>query len=61
MCEVLSGEGVSGCVTKCDRGGGSKLAKNSVMYFMDGPWFGFLALINITQILVMLSVSQETL
>ena len=27
-----------GCVTKCDRGGGgSKLAKNSVTYFMDGP------------------------
>src|SRR6218665_2595822 len=29
--------GVPGCVTKCDRGGGSKLAKNSVTYFMDGP------------------------
>ena len=28
--------GVPGCVTKCDRGG-SKLAKNSVTYFMDGP------------------------
>src|SRR6218665_2440910 len=26
------------CVTKCDRGkGGSKLVKNSVTYFMDGP------------------------
>ena len=37
MCDVLSG-GVPGCVTKCDRGrGGSKLAKNSVTYFMDGP------------------------
>jgi len=35
MCEVLWG--VAGCVTKCDRGGGSKLAKNSVTYFMDGP------------------------
>src|SRR6218665_2155735 len=35
MCEVLLG--VPGCVTKCDRGGGSKLAKNSVTYFMDGP------------------------
>src|SRR6218665_1169661 len=29
--------GVPGCVTKCDRGErGSKLAKNSVTYFMDG-------------------------
>src|SRR6218665_1957525 len=28
---------VPGCVTKCDRGRGSKLAKNSVTYFMDGP------------------------
>ena len=38
MCDVLSG--VPGCVTKCDRGeGGSKLAKNSVTYFMDGPIF----------------------
>jgi len=36
MCDVLSG-GVPGCVTKCDMGGGSKLAKNSVTYFMDGP------------------------
>ena len=37
MCDVLSG-GVPGGVTKCDRGeGGSKLAKNSVTYFMDGP------------------------
>ena len=35
MCDVLSG--VPGCVTKCDRGRGSKLAKNSVTYFMDGP------------------------
>src|SRR6218665_399782 len=30
-------EEVPGCVTKCDRGGGSKLAQNSVTYFMDGP------------------------
>ena len=29
--------GVPGCVTKCDRGMGSKLAKNSVTYFMHGP------------------------
>src|SRR6218665_2904331 len=29
--------GVPGCVTKCDRGEGSQLAKNSVTYFMDGP------------------------
>ena len=35
MCDVLSG--VPGCVTKCDMGRGSKLAKNSVTYFMDGP------------------------
>ena len=25
------------CVTKCDRGRGSKLAKNSMTYFMDSP------------------------
>ena len=37
MCDVLS-ERVPGCVTKCDRGRGSKLAKNSVTYFMDGPF-----------------------
>src|SRR6218665_1392188 len=36
MCDVLFWE-VPGCVTKCDRGRGSKLAKNSVTYFMDGP------------------------
>src|SRR6218665_3869611 len=30
--------GVPGCVTKCDRGRGSKLAKNSVTYFMNGPY-----------------------
>src|SRR6218665_3040276 len=35
MCDVLWG--VPGCVTKCGRGRGSKLAKNSVTYFMDGP------------------------
>ena len=29
--------GVPGCATKCDRGRGSKLAKNSETYFMDGP------------------------
>src|SRR6218665_103240 len=30
--------GIPGCVTKCDRRErGSKLAKNSVTYFMDGP------------------------
>ena len=33
----LRGWGVPGCVTKCDRGRRSKLAKNSVTYFMDGP------------------------
>src|SRR6218665_215618 len=35
MCDVLS-RGIPRCVTKCDRGRGSKLAKNSVTYFMDG-------------------------
>src|SRR6218665_2225430 len=30
--------GVPGYVTKCDRGRGSKLAKSSVTYFMDGPY-----------------------
>src|SRR6218665_1425793 len=35
MCDVRLG--VPGCVTKCDRGRGSKLAKNSMTYFMDGP------------------------
>jgi len=35
MCGVLLG--VPGCVTKCGRGRGTKLAKNSVTYFMDGP------------------------
>ena len=34
MCDVLLGD--PGCVTKCDRGRGSKFAKNSVTYFMDG-------------------------
>src|SRR6218665_2348827 len=38
MCNLLLG--VLGCVTKCDRGDGvSKLAKNSVTYFMDGPLY----------------------
>src|SRR6218665_1405433 len=35
-CDVLYG-GSAMCVTKCDRGRGSKLVKNSVTYFMDGP------------------------
>src|SRR6218665_1462481 len=35
MCDVLLE--VLGCVTKCDRGRGSKLAKNMVTYFMDSP------------------------
>src|SRR6218665_3739555 len=35
MCVVLLG--VPGCVTKCDRRRGSKLARNSVTYFMGGP------------------------
>src|SRR6218665_518907 len=29
--------GVPRCVAMCDRGRGSKLVQNSVMYFMDGP------------------------
>src|SRR6218665_4011558 len=37
MCNVGYFWGVPGCVTKCDRGRGSKLAKNSVTYFMDSP------------------------
>ena len=37
MCDVLL-RGVPGCVTKCDRERGSKLAYNSVTYFMDGPY-----------------------
>ena len=38
MCDVLWG--VPGCVTKVwlGDGGGQKLAKNSVTYFMDGPY-----------------------
>jgi len=35
ICEVLLG--VPRYVTKCDRRWGSKLAKNSMTYFMDGP------------------------
>src|SRR6218665_1363676 len=35
-CDVLLG--VPGCVTKCDRGRGVKIGKNSVTYFMDGPY-----------------------
>src|SRR6218665_878631 len=47
MCDVLFW-GAPGCVTKCDRGRGSKLAKNSVtyMYFMDSPMAKKLSLIN---------------
>src|SRR6218665_2908536 len=41
MCDVLLG--VPRCVTKCDRG--SKLAKNSVTYFMDGPLCSSLGLL----------------
>src|SRR6218665_3009552 len=37
-CVTYFWSGVSGYVTKCDRGRGrSKLTKNSVTYFMDGP------------------------
>ena len=39
MCDALWGR-VPGCVTKCDRGEGSRLAKNSVTCFMDGPGGG---------------------
>ena len=38
MCDVLLR--VPGCVTKCDRGGGLKLTKISVTYFMDGSILG---------------------
>ena len=34
MCDVLS-VGIAGCLTEGKEG--SKLAKNSVTYFMDGP------------------------
>ena len=37
MCDVLLGV-VPRCVTKCGRGRGSKMAKNSTTYFMDGPF-----------------------
>ena len=48
MCDVLWG--VPGCVTKCDRGdGGSKLAKNSVTYFMDGPCGDVMSMIIVRQ------------
>ena len=36
MCDVLSG-GPGMCDKVWQSGGGSKLAKNSVTYFMDGP------------------------
>ena|SRR6218665_628035 len=39
MCDVLWG--IPGCVTKCDRWRVSKLTKNSVTYFMDGPIHSF--------------------
>src|SRR6218665_88876 len=39
MCDILLG-GFRGCVTKCDRGRGSKLAKNNMTYFMDDPLQG---------------------
>src|SRR6218665_42168 len=35
---VENGIMLPGCVTKCDRGRGSKVAKKSVTYFMDGPF-----------------------
>ena len=36
MCDVRFW-GIPVCVTKCDRGRGSKLTKNNVTYFMEGP------------------------
>ena len=42
MCDVLW-EGAPGCVTKCDRREGSKLAKNCVMYVMYGPYIALKA------------------
>src|SRR6218665_1358651 len=32
--------GVPRCVTKCDRGRGSKLVQNGVTFFMGGPLMG---------------------
>jgi len=56
MRDVLSG--VPGCVTTCDRGEvGSKLAKNSVTYFMDSPSDKFFlkhALMKMIMIIAML-------
>jgi|SRR6218665_661905 len=37
-CVTYFREWVPGCVTKCARGEGVKLTKNSVTYFMDGPY-----------------------
>jgi len=47
--------GVPGCVTKCDRmQRESKLAKNTVTYFMDGPFViiivGLIIVIGIVEI-----------
>ena len=37
-CDILLGGGGPRFVTVCDRGGGSKIIKKSVTYFMDGPF-----------------------
>src|SRR6218665_1274764 len=39
-------KGVRRCVTKYDRGRGSKLVKNSMTYFMDGPLNAFAHQVN---------------
>src|SRR6218665_3360008 len=41
-CVTYFMRGVSRCVTKCDRGRGSKLVQNSVTYFMDGPSWAYI-------------------
>src|SRR6218665_1934080 len=51
MCDVLLGG--PGCVTKGDRGRGSKLAQNSVTYFMNGPLFDTY-MIGIKAIIIMI-------
>src|SRR6218665_520686 len=52
--------GVSGCVTKCDRRRGSKLAKNSVTYFMDCPLCALRVILIPLQILTTKMTHKDT-
>ena len=47
---VTSFRGGQRFVTVCDRGGGSKIAKNSVTSFMDGPYAELHFQVNIFQV-----------